>query len=118
MNIRRPGESRGPGRKAAFNRRYRSHELIVQVTPHGVLTIYQLEFPASFPFFYALFSHYGAFHRLVDLKPDQGVDLILLREALNDIILMFPNPFSEVRGYSNVESSVVSTCENVYARQF
>ena len=49
------------------------------------------------------------------LEPDEIVQPVVLAETVHELVLVFPNAFDEVGCNADVEGSVLSACEDIYA---
>ena len=71
-----------------------SQNLLIQIQPSGVAFLNQPNFPRPVPLLQSLLPADGALHRVVDLIPDQNMDVIPLGKALCNVILMLPDPLN------------------------
>jgi hypothetical protein len=52
------------------------------------------------------------------LIPYQHLHIIILREPITEVILMFPQPFRQIGGYSSIQSAISTARKNVNTRLF
>ena len=55
-------------------------------------------------------------HGLVLLKPDEKMDAITFREAIDRIGLMFPDALYQIGGYADVQRSPRTAGKQIHAR--
>ena len=83
-----------------------SEELVVEICPGGVLVFDDPDFPCAVPFLQGPFPVDGALQALVEFVPDEGMDVVLLGEAVHLAGAVLPDPLDGVGGYADVEGAV------------
>jgi hypothetical protein len=78
-----------------------------------VVAFEQIDFPVALPLFDLLLAAERGSRRLVNLKPNESIDLVALGEAGNEFILVLPNSPPEVGCRAEVEGSIRFAGEQV-----
>jgi len=62
-----------------------------------------------------LFPHGRRFYRVMKFIPDQPIESMPSAEALDEFLLMLPDPLNQVRGHSHIEGSMLMVGKDIYA---
>jgi hypothetical protein len=89
------------------------HHRLIQILPLTVRRFDKLDLPSPVPPFEALLSLNGFLRSYKRLAIDEPVHPVLLRETLNQPLLVLPDPPGKITGYANVQGSVRLAGKNV-----
>ena len=66
----------------------------------------ETDFPGTVPFLDGFLSLDGVFHGVVEFVPHQGMDCVFLGKALDDVVLVVPDPLDRVGCYAELDGTV------------
>jgi hypothetical protein len=72
-------------------------QIFRKVAPRWVALVNQVILPCTRPALYALLAKDRGFHSLVRFEPNQTLDTVTPREALNEPLAVLPNAARQVR---------------------
>src|SRR6185312_9129734 len=90
-----------------------SEQRRVEVVPLGVHGIDQRGFPRAPPVLHGVLALDGRPDRVVDLKPDEIVELVARGEAADDLVLVLPYALRQVGGDADIDRAIAAAGHDV-----
>ena len=87
--------------------------MVEEITPVWILFRDQFEFPTAVPLLDLPFATKSAFASLVNLEPDQHINVVLGREAGEGLVLVLVHALDQIVGRTRVKGTVSPTGDDV-----